>query len=63
MGHLDVPAVNVVDAMLSYDTHDWRYALNINNLADKRYVASCLERGDCWFGQGRRVVLSATYRY
>ena len=63
VGHLDVPAVNVVDAMLSYDTQDWRYALNINNLADKRYVASCLERGDCWFGQGRRVVLSATYRY
>ncbi len=63
VGHLNVPGVHLLDAMLSYDTGSWRYALNINNLTDKRYVASCLERGDCWFGQARRVVVSATYRY
>lgn len=63
VGGLDVPAVELLDAMLSYDTVDWRFALNANNLTDKKYVASCLERGDCWFGQRRRVVASASYRW
>jgi iron complex outermembrane receptor protein len=62
-GGLEVPAVDLLDAMLSYDTTDWRFALNANNLTDKKYVASCLGRGDCWFGQRRRVVASASYRW
>jgi iron complex outermembrane receptor protein len=62
-GGPSVPAVTVFDAMLAYDLADWRLALNANNLADKRYVASCLARGDCWFGQRRRIVASATYRW
>ena len=62
-GGLEVPAVELLDAMLSYDAADWRLALNANNLTDKKYVASCLGRGDCWFGQRRRVVASATYRW
>lgn len=63
VGNLQVPAVELFDAMVSYDTRDWRFALNVNNLTGKTYIASCLERGDCWFGQARRVVVSATYRY
>ncbi|MDQ2823710.1 MAG: TonB-dependent siderophore receptor [Pseudomonadota bacterium] len=57
------PAVNLVDAMIAWDTPQWRIALNINNLADKTYVATCLGRGDCWFGARRNAVLSATYRW
>jgi iron complex outermembrane receptor protein len=63
VGGLDVPAVELFDAMVSFDTADWRFALNANNLTDEKYVASCLERGDCWFGQRRRLVASATYRW
>jgi len=62
-GGVEVPAVTVLDAMLAYDTADWRFALNANNLTDRKYVASCLGRGDCWFGQRRRVVASVTYRW
>ncbi|MDC8756795.1 TonB-dependent siderophore receptor [Janthinobacterium fluminis] len=56
-----VPAYTVADAMLSYETGPWRYALNLNNLGDKRYIASCTYA--CFFGERRQVVASATYRW
>ena len=59
----EVPSAGVVDALLAYDSHDWRYALNISNLADKKYMSTCLGRGDCWWATRRNVVLSATYRF
>ena len=57
------PSVALVDALLSWDTPKWRYALNVNNLTDKVYNAVCLSRGDCWYGARRTVVASATYRF
>jgi iron complex outermembrane receptor protein len=57
------PAVNLVDAMISWENPQWRVALNVNNLADKTYVATCLGRGDCWYGARRNAVLSATYKW
>ena len=59
----EVPSAGVVDALLAYDTQNWRYALNISNLADKKYMSTCLARGDCWWATRRNVVLSATYRF
>ena len=58
-----VPGVTLVDLVLAYDTAQWRYALNVNNLTDKTYLSTCLSRGDCWFGARRNVVASATYRF
>lgn len=58
-----VPGVALVDLVLAYETTQWRYALNINNVTDKTYFSTCLSRGDCWFGAGRNVVASATYRF
>ncbi|MDA8454060.1 TonB-dependent siderophore receptor [Acidovorax sp. GBBC 3334] len=58
-----VPSALVGDAMLAYDSQEWRYALNINNVADKQYMSTCLSRGDCWWATRRNVVLSATYRF
>ncbi|NUO74482.1 MAG: TonB-dependent siderophore receptor [Lysobacter sp.] len=57
------PAVTLADAMLSYDTGAWRWALNINNLTDKRYFSICMGRGDCWFGARRNIGLSASYSF
>jgi hypothetical protein len=34
-----------------------------SNLADKRHVTTCLSRGDYFFGIGRTVLGSATYRF
>ena len=36
--------------------------LNAQNLADRRYVASCAGDFSRFLGQGRRVMLSAGYR-
>lgn len=57
------PSVTLADALLSYDTGDWRWALNVNNLTDKRYFSICMGRGDCWFGARRNIVLSASYSF
>lgn len=62
-GNVFVPSVTLFDVMASYDTGPWRFALNVNNIADKNYIATCLARGDCWFGQRRKIVGSATYRW
>lgn len=58
-----IPSSLVGDALLAYDSQAWRYALNINNVADKQYMSTCLSRGDCWWAPRRNVVLSATYRF
>lgn len=59
----DEPAYTLLDAVLSYDHGHWRYALNANNLADKRYVPGpCYGRG-CTYGTPRTVALSASYRW
>ncbi|WP_144633537.1 TonB-dependent siderophore receptor [Bordetella genomosp. 13] len=58
-----IASVTLVDAMLSYESNQWRYALNVNNLADKTYVATCLSRGDCWYGARRSAIVSATYKF
>jgi len=62
-GAPETPSVTLFDAMLAYDSGAWRYALNVNNIADKTYEVTCLERGDCFYGQRRTVTMSATYRF
>ncbi len=62
-GVVFVPAVTLFDAMGAYDAGPWRFALNVNNVADKPYIATCIARGDCWFGVRRTVSLTAAYRY
>lgn len=59
----ETPSVTLADALLAYETRDWRFALNATNLFDKTYVATCLSRGDCWWGAKRQVVASVSYRF
>jgi iron complex outermembrane receptor protein len=56
-----VPAFTLVDAMLSYTTGPWRLALNVTNLTDKTYIASCTY--GCFYGEPRKVITTATYRW
>lgn len=55
--------VTVMDAMLGWDIQRWAFALNVTNLADKTYFAACLNRGDCWYGTKRELVMTASYRW
>jgi iron complex outermembrane receptor protein len=57
----EVPAFSLIDAMLAYETKHWRYALNISNLTDKNYIASCTY--GCFYGEGRKVIASVNYRF
>ncbi|MFN3988097.1 MAG: TonB-dependent siderophore receptor [Rhodocyclaceae bacterium] len=56
-----VPAFTLFDAMVSYSTGPWRFALNATNLTDKTYVASCTY--DCFYGEPRKVIASVGYRW
>lgn len=58
-----VPSLALLDAMLAWENAHWRAALNVSNLSDKVYVASCGSRGDCWYGARRHVVGTVSYRW
>jgi len=60
---LRTPGYTLYDMMLGYDAGPWRLRLNARNLTDERYLASCLARGDCFFGERRTVVGTVAYRY
>lgn len=55
---LTVPAATVFDASLRYEQDDWGVALNVSNIFDLSYVASCASATSCGYGAGRQVSLS-----
>ncbi|WP_072276411.1 TonB-dependent receptor, partial [Salmonella enterica] len=38
-------------------------AVNVNNLLDREYVASCFQTCGCFWGAERQVVATATFRF
>lgn len=57
----NAPSYTLVDAMVSYDTKNWRYSLNATNLTDEDYVSSCTYA--CFYGEGRTIIGTATYKW
>lgn len=57
----EVPAFTLFDAMISYSTGPWRFALNGTNLADKTYIGNCTY--GCFYGEPRRVIGTVSYRW
>ncbi len=53
----------IFDALISYQTDRFDYNLNIRNLTDEDFYATCLSRGDCFFGEQRTIVGSVTMRF
>ncbi|WP_377830555.1 TonB-dependent siderophore receptor [Bradyrhizobium lupini] len=60
---LEVPAVVLGDLALHYEWQNWRTALNVVNLTDKIYVASCAAASSCFYGDRRRVTASVSYKW
>ncbi|MCI0511407.1 MULTISPECIES: TonB-dependent siderophore receptor [Chromohalobacter] len=61
-GSITVPDYTVADAMASYAfDNNWTAQVNVNNLTDKEYVASC----DfwCYYGESRSVIGSLSYQW
>jgi len=59
---LAVPSATLVDALFSFDHGPVRFALNASNLFDKVYIATCIDRGDCWYGSRRKVIGTISFR-
>ncbi len=60
---IETPDVTLFDAMLAYETETWRWSINGKNLEDKEYLTTCLNRGDCWFGNARTITTGLTYKF
>lgn len=50
---LKVPDVTLFDARIGYDWGDWGIDLNVTNIFDERYVASCQGANVCSYGEAR----------
>ena len=57
---LKVPSATLFDAAIRYSQDNWSVALNVANLFDKKYVASCQGLGSCGYGAGRTITLKAS---
>lgn len=61
---ITVPSYTLFDAMIAYETDDWRWSLNGVNLGDEYHVTACMVfRGDCFIAQGRTITSGLTYKF
>lgn len=58
-----VPGHTLVDAFIRYEHERYRLQLNGYNLGDKTYVAGCNTMTQCYYGQGRSVVATASIKW
>ncbi|MGU3493806.1 TonB-dependent siderophore receptor [Xanthobacteraceae bacterium A53D] len=57
-----LPSNTLFDAAIHYETGPFKAQLNINNIANDSYVATCGSFG-CYWGDGRTVTGKVTYRW
>jgi iron complex outermembrane receptor protein len=60
---LEVPSVVLGDLAVHYEWQNWRAAINVINLTDKIFVASCASDTSCFYGDRRRVTASVSYKW
>ena len=62
--YVKTPSYTLFDAMVAYETPDWRWQLTAQNLEDEYYVTTCSAfRGDCGVGQARTIITGFTYKF
>lgn len=66
--NFDVKGYAVVDAAVRYDLARFglpgsSLGINVNNLFDREYVASCYREYACYWGNDRQIVGTATFRF
>ncbi len=66
----EVPSFTLFDAMLRYQLGavskaltGWDIALNVKNIADERYVGSCDDALNCYYGAGRTADVTIRARF
>ena len=58
-----VPSYVLADLNVHYERGPWRAQVNVVNLTDKTYVATCQGLGACFYGDRRRALFSLAYRW
>lgn len=59
---IKVPSVTLLDLMAQYQFNkNWVGQLNVDNVGDRRYVASC--DWFCYYGSGRNINVSISYKF
>lgn len=53
----------VLDALIGYSFDQVDVTLNVRNLTDEDFYATCLSRGDCFPGETRTITARAAYRF
>lgn len=66
--NFDVAGYTLVDAAVKYDLARFglpgsSIGINVNNLFDREYVASCYREHACYWGAERQIVGTATFRF
>jgi len=66
--NFDVAGYTLVDAVVKYDLARFglpgsSVGINVNNLFDREYVASCYREHACYWGAERQIVGTATFRF
>lgn len=56
-------AVTVWDAILHYDTEDWRFSVNASNFTDKIFVDRCSSTSNCFYGTRRLITASVSRKF
>ena len=64
----NVAGYALMDATVKYDLARFglpgsSVGVNVNNLFDREYVSSCYSEYACYWGAGRQVVATATFRF
>lgn len=60
----EVPDVTLADAAIHYDWEKYRFALNVSNVFDTEYVASCFDPTfGCFYGETRKILATVGYRW
>jgi iron complex outermembrane receptor protein len=58
-----VPSFVLGDAAVHYEWDQWRLALNVQNITDETYVATCQGVSACFYGDRRRVLGTVGYKW
>lgn len=59
----DNPSYILYDATIGYRLDSWKFQLNARNLTDEIHTTSCLNRGDCFYGERRYVTAEVRYSF
>lgn len=58
-----VPSYTLADATIHYERDGWLTALSVSNLFDDTYVSGCNGVESCFYGERRKAMLTATYKW